>query len=488
MGIEVKASPAEQTGIKVSKEINLKNLLSENEEIVSFESILGSIDLEKLLSLSEDIELPLNEISLEDIKALNLDDLVVEDIIKLVSVLNGKDSLLKSDFIDKKFKQLANNEIALNEFKEAKSVKEIISLADKYGLKLKSIDITEKKVTNFDNILNIIQDKKEAIPKDKLNSLLKSETTLKTLSILDAPILKKETQSKIANKTESLLKDFLGYIEKDKSSLNDKSKIDTAMKMKDTQVINEKETKIDIIQENNITKDKEIKQTVKPEVIAVTKKITTEDEKNTNSKNNIAKSDRKETTKTNISQATTINTAKTNTQNIVSQVVEVLPMEDDTGFSDTKEVEHTDNKTSLKDIKTQQNSMNKVQIKETLSKFSTTLEDQVKEYKAPLMKVKLTLNPHNLGEVDVTITTRGNNININLSSNTQTMAIFTQNQAEFKNAIADLGFSEFSMNFQEKEESKQEQKQEQNDSDDFENEEELDQETTSIDILTPNYV
>jgi hypothetical protein len=51
---------------------------------------------------------------------------------------------------------------------------------------------------------------------------------------------------------------------------------------------------------------------------------------------------------------------------------------------------------------------------------------------------------------------RGNNLHINFNSTTTTMNIFLQNQAEFKNSLVNMGFTELEMNFND-----QRQKQEQ---------------------------
>ena len=42
---------------------------------------------------------------------------------------------------------------------------------------------------------------------------------------------------------------------------------------------------------------------------------------------------------------------------------------------------------------------------------------------------------------------RGNNLHVNFNSNTATMNLFLQNQAEFKNSLVNMGFTELEMNF-----------------------------------------
>ncbi|MBK1993693.1 flagellar hook-length control protein FliK, partial [Campylobacter novaezeelandiae] len=90
---------------------------------------------------------------------------------------------------------------------------------------------------------------------------------------------------------------------------------------------------------------------------------------------------------------------------------------------------------------------NATNAKETLQYFSQDLKEAVEQYKAPITKISITLNPSNLGEVEVTLVQRGNNLHINFNSNTNAMNLFIQNQAEFKNSLVNMGFTGLEMNF-----------------------------------------
>ena len=96
-------------------------------------------------------------------------------------------------------------------------------------------------------------------------------------------------------------------------------------------------------------------------------------------------------------------------------------------------------------------------VRETFDNFSSNLKEQVAAYKSPFMRFNITLNPLNLGEVEITMVNRGNNLHINFSSNTQTMNLFLQNQAEFKNSLVNMGFTELEMNFSDQNQQKKEQ-------------------------------
>jgi len=70
------------------------------------------------------------------------------------------------------------------------------------------------------------------------------------------------------------------------------------------------------------------------------------------------------------------------------------------------------------------------------------------------------------------------------------MSVFTQNQAEFKNSLVNMGFTNLEMNFSDQRESKEQQNNDKSAktySENFE-EEKLEEETTSIELLVPQYV
>ncbi|EAJ7224788.1 flagellar hook-length control protein FliK [Campylobacter coli] len=102
----------------------------------------------------------------------------------------------------------------------------------------------------------------------------------------------------------------------------------------------------------------------------------------------------------------------------------------------------------VKDLnKVTQNNARNITPKETLQYFSQDLKEAVDQYKAPITKLSINLNPNNLGEVEVTLIQRGNNLHINFNSNTNAMNLFIQNQAEFKNSLVNMGFAGLEMNF-----------------------------------------
>jgi len=105
------------------------------------------------------------------------------------------------------------------------------------------------------------------------------------------------------------------------------------------------------------------------------------------------------------------------------------------------------------------------------------------------MKVKMALNPKNLGEVEITLLHRGNNLHVNIVSNTNTMSLFTQNQAEFKNSLVNMGFTNLEMNFSDQgknsNHNQQNRKNNNNSFEEFNNQENYE---STVELIVPRYI
>ncbi|MCR2100065.1 flagellar hook-length control protein FliK [Campylobacter upsaliensis] len=114
----------------------------------------------------------------------------------------------------------------------------------------------------------------------------------------------------------------------------------------------------------------------------------------------------------------------------------------------------------VKDLSRVNQNQKIISPKETLQYFSKDLKEAMEQYKAPITKLSITLNPSNLGEVEVTLVQRGANLHINFNSNHNAMNLFLQHQTEFKNSLVNMGFTGLEMNFsdQGKKEQQQEKK------------------------------
>ncbi len=84
---------------------------------------------------------------------------------------------------------------------------------------------------------------------------------------------------------------------------------------------------------------------------------------------------------------------------------------------------------------------------QTVRQFASDLKEAVENYKPPFTRLKMTLNPAKLGEVDVTLVQRGNNVHINVSSNNTALNILAHNATELKTQLANNGVVNTTMQF-----------------------------------------
>ncbi len=178
------------------------------------------------------------------------------------------------------------------------------------------------------------------------------------------------------------------------------------------------------------------------------------------------------------------NNIKNNIQKSEDKIVENKTIESE---NSKKIVSDVDTKIEVIDTKvtTKISHHENKNIIKTLNTFAQEFKEQVENYKPPLMKIKMQLKPVGLGDVDVTMINRGKNLHITLNSNPHTIAIFAQNQIEFKNTLINMGFSELNMSFNENSKNRDEQNQKQKKSSEkFENF----SEEESFEIVTPIYI
>ena len=87
--------------------------------------------------------------------------------------------------------------------------------------------------------------------------------------------------------------------------------------------------------------------------------------------------------------------------------------------------------------------------------FAAEMVEKISEFKPPVTRINMQLHPAELGEVNVTMIARANNLHVNITSTNNTMALFLQNQAEFKANLVNMGFSGIEMSFNDNKEGNQ---------------------------------
>lgn len=88
------------------------------------------------------------------------------------------------------------------------------------------------------------------------------------------------------------------------------------------------------------------------------------------------------------------------------------------------------------------------EAQQSMRLFAADLKEAVQEYKPPFTRLTMKLNPEKLGEVEVTLVQRGNNVHINIhSSSTNSVAFLAHNATELKAQLAHQGITNATMNF-----------------------------------------
>lgn len=85
--------------------------------------------------------------------------------------------------------------------------------------------------------------------------------------------------------------------------------------------------------------------------------------------------------------------------------------------------------------------------RETIKTFAQQIRDEVKNYKPPITRILLELNPQNLGKVELTISKRGKDLVLQVLSNQNAITLFLQNQVELRTNLNQMGFENVDMNF-----------------------------------------
>lgn len=313
-------------------------------------------------------------------------------ILSLIEFLNTNQPITKFPTLSGTLTKLLEVEQNLNEIKSAKNILDLIKLSDKFNLGLSKITITKE---NLDTL------KKEFITLNSKGFFDFNEVMLDNFS--KQRTAKIETATAAADISKSPLQKLI--------SSQNQPVFKTEPK---------KESKIEI-RSSATNKNKEV--SVEEYLAKITQKALKESNTTPKTEQNTKQSEIK-----------------------TPSLSGLLNKEDKTDTNQPKEA--TTDSLAIKDtiasakIHTKQN-----QNQRTLSSFANDLQEKISEYKPPITRFHITLNPANLGEVEVTMLNRGSNLHINFTSNNQVMQIFLQNQAEFKNSLVNMGFTELSMNF-----------------------------------------
>ena len=108
----------------------------------------------------------------------------------------------------------------------------------------------------------------------------------------------------------------------------------------------------------------------------------------------------------------------------------------------------TDSMKAMHTLKTDSIEVKSKEAQQSMRLFASDLKEAVQEYKPPFTRLTMKLNPEKLGEVEVTLVQRGNNVHVNIqSNNTTSVAFLAHNATELKAQLAQQGITNATMNF-----------------------------------------
>ena len=345
-------------------------------------------------------------------------------LLQILEMLSGGEKISKFPNFENRLAKALSSETTLNELRGAKNLNELIEIANKLNLGLENIEVTQAQADELG----------EKFPSLAKKDFFEPVTPKKNFAFSE---LKNKVEEAInANEPEpkDTLNKLLAAVQEEQNKAQPK---DANTKAQDTQNLAQNSKIIKEAAKNENEKEVNLKDE-KPSLKA-------ESELNLSA----AKSE-----KSGLGQ----DSKKINLQNLLfperESAEEQVLTEPQSDGSENSELN-----AMVKDVisNAKAQTRNFQAVRETFDNFSSNLKEQVAAYKSPFMRFNITLNPLNLGEVEITMVNRGNNLHINFSSNTQTMNLFLQNQAEFKNSLVNMGFTELEMNFSDQNQPKKEQ-------------------------------
>ncbi|EKT7750486.1 flagellar hook-length control protein FliK [Campylobacter jejuni] len=434
-------------------DVKLANLSTQLSSLIkteaNFNALKGASNLSELLDIAKDL-------------GLNVKNIKVDRLLDLKATFPNLD---KADFfkgaVDNVFKEIINNKISnvsknLNHNLENTTHTTSTHSTQKTNSK-DSGSLLSQTLKNLDSILSSKESKHEK--NDKVKSKIEEDTTdakntLKNIKndefaknlTEELNIKDKKNQDNLNKESKDLNKDFNKELNKnqEKNNLNQENIQDQNKNLKNN--------------DQNLNLDKNLNKEIVKDTQKLVSNLTQKDfnlnkePKNNNKENKDIKQnffDQKLNFE-NLNKTQVVQNKENNANfNNNTTNKETFTQEQTKTHSENVDKNSLDELNSLvKDLnKVTQNNARNITPKETLQYFSQDLKEAVDQYKAPITKLSITLNPNNLGEVEVTLIQRGNNLHINFNSNTNAMNLFIQNQAEFKNSLVNMGFTGLEMNF-----------------------------------------
>ncbi|EOX9826227.1 flagellar hook-length control protein FliK [Campylobacter jejuni] len=447
-------------------DVKLANLSTQLSSLIkteaNFNALKGASNLSELLDIAKDL-------------GLNVKNIKVDRLLDLKATFPNLD---KADFfkgaVDNVFKEIINNKISnmsknLNHNLQNTTHTTSTHSTQKTNSK-DSGSLLSQTLKNLDSMLSSKESKHEK--NDKVKSKIEEDTTdvKNTLKNIKNDEFAKNLTEELNIKDNTKDAKNNEQIKKDEKELNNLNKESKDLNKDFNKELNKNQEKNNLNQENiqdqnknlksnnqNLNLDKNSNQEIVKDAQNLVSNLTQKDfslnkePKNNNKENKDIKQnffDQKLNFE-NLNKTQAVQNKENNPNFNNNTNKETFTQEQTKTHSENVDKNNLDDLNSLvKDLsKVTQNNARNITPKETLQYFSQDLKEAVDQYKAPITKLSITLNPNNLGEVEVTLIQRGNNLHINFNSNTNAMNLFIQNQVEFKNSLVNMGFTGLEMNF-----------------------------------------
>lgn len=426
-------------------DVKLANLSTQLSSLIkteaNFNALKGASNLSELLDITKDL-------------GLNVKNIKVDRLLDLKATFPNLD---KADFfkgaVNNVFKEIINNKISnvsknLNHNLQNTTHTTSTHSTQKTNSK-DSGSLLSQTLKNLDSILSSKESKHEK--KDKVKSKIEEDATdakntLKNIKndefaknlTEELNIKDKKNQDNLNKENKDLNKDFNKELNKNQGDMQEQNK---NLKNNNQNLIFDKNSNKETVKDTQ-----NLASNLTQKDFSLNKEVKNNNKENKDIKQNFfdQKLNFENLNKTQVVQNKENNANFNNNTN-----KETFTQEQTKTHSENVDKNSLDELNSLvKDLnKVTQNNARNITPKETLQHFSQDLKEAVDQYKAPITKLSITLNPNNLGEVEVTLIQRGNNLHINFNSNTNAMNLFIQNQAEFKNSLVNMGFTGLEMNF-----------------------------------------
>ncbi|GAA8607845.1 flagellar hook-length control protein FliK [Helicobacter pylori] len=426
-------------------DVKLANLSTQLSSLIkteaNFNALKGASNLSELLDIAKDL-------------GLNVKNIKVDRLLDLKATFPNLD---KADFfkgaVNNVFKEIINNKISNVSKNLNHNLQNTTHTTSTHSMqKTNSKDsgsLLSQTLKNLDSILSSKESKHEK--KDKVKSKIEEDAadaknTLKNIKndefaknlTEELNIKDKKNQDNLNKESKDLNKDFNKELNKNQGDMQEQNK---NLKNNNQNLIFDKNSNKETVKDTpNLASNLTQKD------FSLNKEVKNNNKENKDIKQNFfdQKLNFENLNKTQVVQNKENNANFNNNTN-----KETFTQEQTKTHSENVDKNSLDELNSLvKDLnKVTQNNARNITPKETLQHFSQDLKEAVDQYKAPITKLSITLNPNNLGEVEVTLIQRGNNLHINFNSNTNAMNLFIQNQAEFKNSLVNMGFTGLEMNF-----------------------------------------